>query len=105
MEAQSVTLSIPDASVEDRVTVLEEWRRNLPAELSEREQRLRKQVESRVDTTVNSAQRSLNDRVKGLRHYVVGDGRRSWWAVYRGPLLLVVGVLLGLIGNLVALGQ
>jgi hypothetical protein len=90
-------------TLEQRIEVLEEWRRSVAGELDRRGEQLRTQTMSRIQAEVSAARDSLNDRLEGLREYVVGEPRHGWWGIYRGPLLLVGGVFLGLIGNLVSL--
>jgi hypothetical protein len=106
-DAQEVTLMTTGGeppTPEQRIDALERWQRTVAGELDQRDERLRAQIGSRIESEVSGARDSLNDRLEGLREYVVGEPQRRWWGrIYRGPLFFFGGVFLGLGGNLVAL--
>lgn len=90
-------------TLEQRVAGLEEWKqRDLPGELNERDERLRSHLESRFQGDLEAARKNVEDQYAGLRDYVEG-AKQTWWKSYRGPLLLVGGVLVGTVANFVAL--
>lgn len=89
----------PEPTLEEKIAALEEWRAALPVQLDDRDQTLRTQLRSELTGEMSALRNSLNDRIAGLQE-VVGKPDRFWW---RGPLMLGLGVLLGLVGNLMAL--
>jgi hypothetical protein len=90
-------------TLDQRVAALEQWRQSLPAELDQRENRLRGRMESRTASDLAAMRDSLNDHIDGLRKYVAGDPPAPLWRTYRGPLVLLMGVLVGLWANLASI--
>ncbi|WP_097276205.1 carbohydrate porin [Streptomyces sp. TLI_55] len=88
-------------TVEQRLAALEEWRDRLPDELDRREQQLSKVLRNDFRGGLAAVEKTIGDRIEGLRDYVRG-GEQAWWRSYRGPIVLGVGVLVGLAGNIVS---
>ncbi|MFE6092719.1 hypothetical protein ACFQ7M_12110 [Streptomyces massasporeus] len=103
-EAFDATVVTSEAkTLEQRVEDLENWKRSLPGALDEREEQIRVRLESRFQQDLETARKNVEDQYTGLREYIEGS-QQKWWESYRGPLLLIVGVLVGTIANFVALG-
>ncbi|MEU8679108.1 hypothetical protein [Streptomyces sp. NPDC048560] len=89
-------------SLELRVQELEAWRQSLPTKLDQRDERLRTRLKTEFQEDLTSTRRSLWDQLDGLRGYLAGS-KQSFWGMYRGPITLLVGVLIGTAANFVAL--
>ncbi|MER6284737.1 hypothetical protein [Streptomyces sviceus] len=99
--AGAVDLEPGNQTLEQRIGALEAWRRGIPDELRHREDQLEDQLASDFRNALNATEKTTDDRFKGLREYVEG-AQQSFWASYRGPSILVVGVVLGLVANIVS---
>ncbi|MFP3991007.1 hypothetical protein U9R90_26775 [Streptomyces sp. E11-3] len=92
-------------TIEQRVADLEKWKQvDLPQELGRRNEELMVRLERRFQGDLEAARKNVEDQYTGLREYVEGS-RQNWWESYRGPVLLVVGLLVGTAANFVALGS
>ncbi|MET9391409.1 hypothetical protein ABZY20_13495 [Streptomyces sp. NPDC006624] len=90
-------------TLEQRVQELDAWRRTLLTDLDQRDERLRTRIETSFQGDLTATRQSLRDQLDGLREYVAG-AKQSFWGMYRGPIALFVGVLVGTVANFVALG-
>ncbi len=99
LTVEAVVLGTPP-TLEERVDAIENWRKTgLPADLTEREVGVKKTLRTEFQTELSSASNTINDRIDGIQD-AIGKPERFWW---RGPALLVAGVLVGTVGNLLAL--
>ncbi|MFD3844830.1 hypothetical protein ACFWVB_02935 [Streptomyces microflavus] len=87
----------------ERIQGLEEWARLLLQQIETWDKRLVSYLQRDFQNELNAAGKTINHQLDGLREYVEGAQQR-WWKSYRGPTLLVLGVLVGTAGNFVALG-
>ncbi|WP_331759223.1 hypothetical protein [Streptomyces anulatus] len=87
----------------ERVAGLEQWTRGLPQQLEAWDKRIVSYLQRDFQNELNAAGKTINHQLDGLRQYVEG-ARQKWWKSYRGPTLLVLGVLVGTAANFVALG-
>ncbi|MEV6548763.1 hypothetical protein AB0M57_08625 [Streptomyces sp. NPDC051597] len=99
--AAAVDLEPGNQTLEKRIGALEAWRRGLPDELKYREDQLKDQLASDFRNALTAAEKTIDDQFQGLREYVEG-AQQSFWAGYRGPIILVAGVVLGLVVNIVS---
>ncbi|MCI3274567.1 hypothetical protein [Streptomyces cylindrosporus] len=90
-------------TLEQRVEALEAWRRTLPTDLDQRDERTRTRLETAFQSDLTATRQSLRDQLDGMREYVAGS-KQSFWGMYRGPIALLIGVLVGTAANFVALG-
>lgn len=88
-------------TVEQRVEDLETWKRTVPGEFERRDRDLTARLERRIQIDLAAAQRTVEDQLIEVREYLEG-AMQSASVSYRGPVLLFVGVLVGLAANLVA---
>ncbi|MGI5406629.1 hypothetical protein ACQEV9_07515 [Streptomyces chartreusis] len=99
--AMAVGLTPQNQTIEQRLESLEAWRHALPDELGRREQRSSDILRTDFQGALKATERGIDDQLKGLREYVEG-AEQSVWASYRGPIVLGLGVALGLAGNIVS---
>ncbi|WP_210587151.1 hypothetical protein [Streptomyces sp. GESEQ-35] len=99
--ALALALTPQNQTLEQRIEALEAWRRGLPDELAWRERELGDVLRHDFQGALKATERTIDDQFKGLREYVVGSGQTPWIKAYRGPVLLAVGVVVGLAGNIV----
>ncbi|MGJ5899310.1 hypothetical protein ACSCBZ_46340 [Streptomyces niveiscabiei] len=93
-----------EKTIEQRMADVEKWKQaDLPQELDRRDKELMGRLERRFQSDLEAARKNVEDQYAGLREYVEGS-KQKWWESYRGPILLVVGVLVGTAANFVALG-
>lgn len=82
-------------TVGQRVDALEDWKRNeLPAELD----RLYAEIHDLITTVANNTYGTFMDRWRHIKDYLRG-GNQGWFRRYLGPIVVGVGILLGLAGN------
>ncbi|MFF4308518.1 hypothetical protein [Streptomyces sp. NPDC001507] len=98
LTASGVTSS---QSPERRLDALEAWQGGLPDQLEQREDRLAKRLTERFDGQLKASEDTLGDQLEGLRELVAGEGSSPWFSDYKGPLILTVGVVVGLAANIV----
>ncbi|MEU4351775.1 hypothetical protein [Streptomyces sp. NPDC023838] len=92
-----------EKTIEQRMADVEKWKQiDLPQELGRRNKELMVRLESRFQSDLEAARKNVEDQCAGLREYVEGS-KQKWWESYRGPMLLVVGVLVGTAANFVAM--
>lgn len=98
-------LPAPDEAqtVEQRVEALEQWTRGVPQRIEQRDARLVDFVTRSYQGELEAARKTINDQLDGLLKYIKGT-EQSAWDSYKGPILLVVGVLVGMAANFTALG-
>ncbi|SMF23528.1 hypothetical protein [Streptomyces sp. Amel2xC10] len=99
--AASATVTGPEQTLEQRVEHLETWKREMAEALQQRDRQLTKRLTDRFDRQMKASEATLGDQLKGLRELVAGEGRSHWITAYKGPVILGVGVLVGLAGNIV----
>ena len=58
-------------------------------------------IASRFEGELKASEETLNDQLTGLSDYIRG-AEEHWWGSYRGPLVLVLGVAVGLAANIVS---
>ncbi|MFF6882658.1 hypothetical protein ACFY9F_05675 [Streptomyces sp. NPDC012421] len=93
-----------EKTIEQRMADVEKWKQvDLPQELDRRNEELMVRLESRFQSDLEAARKNVEDQYAGLREYVEGS-KQKWWESYRGPILLIAGVLVGTAANFVALG-
>jgi hypothetical protein len=90
----------PEQTLEQRVEHLEARLRGLADELDQRNKKLTKRLTQRFDQQLRASEDTLGDQLEGLRELVAGEGRPHWWTSFKGPLILAVGILVGLVGNI-----
>lgn len=100
--AMTLHVAPQNQTLEQRLEAMEAWRRGLADELDQRERKLSERLTRQIHGAVSSAENTVNDRLEGLRNFVVGDGQTSWGKAYRGPIVLGVGLIFGLAGNIVS---
>lgn len=108
--AASVRATAYDATVDtggvmtlaERVEKLESWRRSLPGELDRRDREVTAHLEGRLQGDVEATRRSVETQLRQVNEYLEG-GLQSAVVSYRGPVMLLAGVIAGFSGNLVAL--
>ncbi|MGA5435459.1 hypothetical protein ACPCIZ_12795 [Streptomyces cellulosae] len=99
--AASATATGPEPTLEQRVQNLEARLGGLNRELDQRDKRVAERLTRRFQGQLKAAESELGDRLDGLRELVAGEGRTHWFVAYKGPLILAVGVIVGLAGNVV----
>ncbi|MFI6334115.1 hypothetical protein [Streptomyces sp. NPDC050535] len=104
-EAMPLWGSSSEQTVEQRLASIEAWQRGLAGEQSQREKKLSDRLSDRFGRELTDVQKTLDDRLDGLREFVTSEGRPHWLVAYRGPLLLAVGVVAGLAANIVSAVQ
>lgn len=92
---------IGEQTLEQRIEALEASHRALAHEVDRRDKELSDRLTQRFERQLNSTADGLKDQLDGLRQLVAGEGPGHWWTGYRGPLILAVGVIVGLAGNVV----
>ncbi|MER5798604.1 hypothetical protein [Streptomyces mirabilis] len=97
--ALSLTVTRANSTVEQRVEALETQQQNLKEELDRRDKQLMDRISSRFEGELKASEQTLDDKLTGLRDYV-GGAEEHWWKAYRGPLVLVLGVVVGLLANI-----
>ncbi|MEU9214040.1 hypothetical protein AB0D27_40660 [Streptomyces sp. NPDC048415] len=91
------TVGVP--TLEQRIEDLEAWRRGLRAELDRREGKVTERLTTRFQGALQAAEQTTDDQFKKLRTYI-GGSQQSFWESYRGPIVLGVGVVVGLAANI-----
>jgi hypothetical protein len=82
-------------TVDQRVDALEDWKRSeLPGELD----RLYMEIHSLITTVANNTYGTFMDRWRHIKDYLRG-GHQGLFRRYLGPIVVGVGILLGLAGN------
>ncbi|MFB6548696.1 hypothetical protein [Streptomyces sp. NPDC056405] len=99
--AGSATATGPEQTLEQRIEHLENWQRGTAEALRERDKKLTKRLTDRFDRQLKASEDTLGDQLEGLRELVAGEGPQRRLRAYKGPLLLAVGVVVGLAGNIV----
>ncbi|MEU1519035.1 hypothetical protein ABZ490_44050 [Streptomyces sp. NPDC005811] len=94
-----LTVTRANSTLEERIDDLETRQRNLPAELDALEKRIVERLSSQFSGALKTTEQTINDELTGLRDYIAGREDR-WWPSYRGPIILVGGILVGLAGNI-----
>lgn len=93
-----------EKTIEQRMADVEKWKQvDLPQELDRRNKELMVRLEGRFQSDLEAARKNVEDQYTGLLAYIKGS-EQKWWESYRGPILLVAGVLVGTAANFVALG-
>ncbi|MGW2725391.1 hypothetical protein [Streptomyces sp. NPDC001492] len=97
-------LPAPDESqtVEQRVEALEQWAREMPRQIEQRDDHLADFLTLSYQGELEAARKTVNDQLDGLQKYIKGT-EQSTWDSYKGPILLVLGVLVGTAANFTAL--
>ncbi|MFF4308507.1 hypothetical protein [Streptomyces sp. NPDC001507] len=97
----ALTLRRANQTLEERVDDLEAQQRNLPDELKALEKRIIDHLTGDFRGALKATEQTLDDKLVGLKDYIAGAEER-WWISYRGPVVLAVGVVVGLAGNIVS---
>ncbi|MFF5008040.1 hypothetical protein ACFY3G_35065 [Streptomyces phaeochromogenes] len=88
-------------TLEQRIEELEIWRRGMRDDLKQREQKLTERLAAQFQGGLQAAGQASDDQFKKLRGYIEGS-QQSVWDSYRGPIVLGIGVLVGLAGGIVS---
>ncbi|WP_329276957.1 hypothetical protein [Streptomyces sp. NBC_01451] len=94
-----VTVGTP--TLEQRVEELEAWRRGMRDELKQLDLKVTERLTEQFQGGLRSVEQTTDGQFKKLREYIEGS-QQSVWDSYRGPIVLGVGVLFGLAGNIVS---
>ncbi|MFD9398324.1 hypothetical protein ACFWA4_05825 [Streptomyces sp. NPDC060011] len=97
--AMPLTVQSANSTVEQRVEALETQQQNLKEELARRDRQLIERLSTRFGSELKATEKTLDDQLTGLRDYIKG-AEEHWWKAYRGPLVLVLGVIAGLFANI-----
>ena len=87
-------------TLEQRIEALEVWRRGLRDELDRRDEKVTERLTEQFQGGLASVEQTAEDQFKKLREYIEGS-KQSLWESYRGPIVVVVGVVVGLAANIV----
>ncbi|MEU6767100.1 hypothetical protein ABZ916_31920 [Streptomyces sp. NPDC046853] len=79
-------------SLDERVKTLEQWAQSVPQQMAMWDDRITSYLSRDYRNEIDAAQKTIGDQLDGLREYVEGSKQRTWDS-YRGPILLVLGVL------------
>ncbi|MFE1024975.1 hypothetical protein ACFW5I_10470 [Streptomyces sp. NPDC058818] len=91
--------TVEGQTLEQRVEALEAAQRALRDELDRRDQKVTERLSKQLQGALKSVEDTSDERFKKLRDYI-GGSQQSFWASYRGPVVLAVGVIVGLAGNI-----
>ncbi|MGV9456110.1 hypothetical protein [Streptomyces sp. NPDC003635] len=90
-------------SLDERLKALEQWAQGVPQQMATWDDRITSYLSRDYRNEINAVQKTIGDQLDGLREYVEGSQQKAWDS-YKGPILLVLGVLVGTAANFVALG-
>jgi len=90
-------------SLDERVKTLEQWAQGVPQQMATWDARITSYLSLDYRNEIDAVQKTIGDQLDGLREYVEGSKQNAWDS-YKGPFLLVLGVLVGTAANFVALG-
>ncbi|WP_210587147.1 hypothetical protein [Streptomyces sp. GESEQ-35] len=96
----TATGTVHGQTLEQRIQALEAAQRGLRDELDRREERARERLRNEFQGALKASEKTIDDQVTKLRGYVVGDGQTSRTRAYRGPIVLGIGIVVGLVGNI-----
>ncbi|MEU0752007.1 hypothetical protein [Streptomyces albogriseolus] len=99
--AMNARVEIGEQTLEQRIEALEASHRALAQDTERRDKALSKRLTERFEKQLAATTENIQGDIAGLRQLVAGEGPGHWWTGYRGPLILAVGVLVGLAGNIV----
>lgn len=94
----TVHATVEGLTLEQRVEALEAAHRGLSEELDRREKKVTERLTKRFQGGLRSVEQTADDKFKKLRTYIEGS-QQSLWDSYRGPIVLAIGVVVGLAGN------
>ncbi|MEU6291378.1 hypothetical protein [Streptomyces sp. NPDC046988] len=97
--AGSATATGPEQTLEQRIVQLETWQHAMGEQLRERDEKMTKRLADCFERQLKASEAGLDGQLKALRQLVAGEGPQHWLRAYRGPLVLAVGVVVGLVGN------
>lgn len=91
-----------DTDPNQQFEALRAWASELDDKLNRREDALWEVLRKSYGRVFTNTYKTFMEQWRSVRGYLAGD-RPNWWRLYRGPLLLFVGIGLGLVGNLLNL--
>ncbi|WP_328766907.1 hypothetical protein [Streptomyces sp. NBC_00286] len=97
-----ITATGPQQTLEQRIEALETCRHSLAEELHRSDKKLYGRLVERFQRELSASEKSLDYKLEGVREFVAGDGQSHWVLAYRGPIVLGVGVVVGLAANIVS---
>ncbi|MGP4011118.1 hypothetical protein [Streptomyces sp. 4N124] len=96
----TATGTVHGQTLEQRIEALEAAQRGLRDELDRREERARERLRNEFQGALKASEKTIDDQFTKLRGYVVGDGQTSRTRAYLGPIVLGIGIVVGLVGNI-----